>query len=217
VRAGRLRRHHRLPRRPRGAGFVYAQPNVRGSDGYGKAWVHADDGAKRKAVLTDIEDAARHARTAWKAKKVGIFGGSYGGYTAMMGMTYFAGAYDAGVGVVGISNLVSFLENTAPYRRALRVSEYGDPDKDRAVLTELSPITHVGKTKGPMLLIQGATDPRVPVGESIQMHAALEKKGLQSKLIVFPDEGHGVQKRENNVLLLGHALAFFNEHLKESR
>jgi dipeptidyl aminopeptidase/acylaminoacyl peptidase len=196
------------------AGFVYAQPNVRGSDGYGKAWVHADDGAKRKAILTDVEDAAKYARTAWKAKKVGIFGGSYGGYTAMMGMTYFAGAYDAGVGVVGISSLVSFLENTAPYRRALRISEYGDPEKDRAVLTELSPITHVAKTKGPMLLIQGATDPRVPVGESIQMHAALEKKGLSSKLIVFPDEGHGVQKRENNVLLLGHALAFFNEHLK---
>lgn len=200
------------------AGFIYAQPNVRGSDGYGKTWIHADDGAKRKDIITDIEDAALYVRKAWakdgKAPKVGIFGGSYGGYSSFMGMTYFAGAYDAGVEVVGISSLVTFLENTAPYRRALRASEYGDPVKDRAVLTELSPITHVQKTKGPMLLIQGATDPRVPVGEAIQMYEALDKKGLKPKMIVFPDEGHGVQKRENSVLLLGHALAFFEEHLK---
>lgn len=200
------------------AGFVYVQPNVRGSDGYGKTWIHADDGAKRKQVITDIEDAARHLRTAWakggKAPRIGIFGGSYGGYSTLMGMTYFAGAYDVGVEVVGISSLVTFLENTAPYRRALRISEYGDPVADRAVLTELSPITHVHKTQGPMLLIQGATDPRVPVGEAIQMYDALQAKGLPSQLIVFPDEGHGVQKRTNQVLLLGHALAFFERHLK---
>lgn len=202
------------------AGFVYVQPNVRGSDGYGKTWIHADDGAKRKNVITDIEDAAAFVKKAWASKagtvpKVGILGGSYGGYSALMGMTYFAGAYDAGVQVVGISSLVTFLENTAPYRRALRISEYGDPVKDRDVLLELSPITHVHKAKAPMLMIQGATDPRVPVGEAIQMHNALEKKGL-SQMIVFPDEGHGVQKRENNVILLGHAIAFFEKHLKPS-
>jgi dipeptidyl aminopeptidase/acylaminoacyl peptidase len=202
------------------AGFVYVQPNVRGSDGYGKSWIHADDGAKRKNVITDIEDAASFVKKAWASKagtapKVGIFGGSYGGYSSLMGMTYFAGAYDAGVQVVGISSLLTFLENTAPYRRALRVSEYGDPVKDRDVLLELSPITHVQKAKGPMLMIQGASDPRVPVGEAIQMHQALEKKGL-SQMIVFPDEGHGVQKRENNVVLLGHAIAFFEKHLKPS-
>lgn len=200
------------------AGFVYVQPNVRGSDGYGKSWVHADDGAKRKDVVTDIEDAALFIKQAWakdgKAPRIGIFGGSYGGYSSLMGMTYFAGAYDAGVEVVGISSLVTFLENTAPYRRALRISEYGDPITDRAVLTELSPITHVHRAKGPMLLIQGASDPRVPIGEAIQMHEALARQGLV-KMIVFPDEGHGVQKRENNVLLLGHALAFFEQHLKE--
>jgi dipeptidyl aminopeptidase/acylaminoacyl peptidase len=200
------------------AGFVYVQPNVRGSDGYGKTWIHADDGAKRKNVITDIEDAAVFVRKAWASKsgtapKVGIFGGSYGGYASLMGMTYFAGAYDAGVQVVGISSLITFLENTAPYRRALRISEYGDPVKDRDVLLELSPITHVQKAKGPMLMIQGATDPRVPVGEAIQVHEALAKKGL-SQMIVFPDEGHGVQKRENNVVLLGHAIAFFEKQLK---
>ena len=81
------------------------------------------------------------------------------------------------------------------------------------MLTELSPITHVGKTKGPVLLIQGATDPRVPVGEAIQMYQAMQAKKLPAQLIIFPDEGHGVQKRANHVLLLGHAIAFFQRHL----
>ncbi|HVY44776.1 MAG TPA: prolyl oligopeptidase family serine peptidase, partial [Minicystis sp.] len=199
------------------AGFVIAEPNVRGSDGYGKTWIHADDGPKRLKVITDIEDASRFVRTAWakngKAPKVGIFGGSYGGYSALVGMTMFAGAYDAGVEIVGMSNLVTFLENTAPYRRALRVSEYGDPVKDRAALLELSPITYVDRVKAPLLLIQGASDPRVPVGEAIQIHEALDKKKIPNQLIVFADEGHGAQKRGNQALEFGHALRFFQEHL----
>jgi dipeptidyl aminopeptidase/acylaminoacyl peptidase len=129
-------------------------------------------------------------------------------------MTMFAGAYDAGVEVVGISNLVTFLENTAPYRRPLRISEYGDPVKDRDALMALSPTTHVDKIKAPLLLIQGATDPRVPVGEAVQMFDVMQKKKLGAQMIVFPDEGHGVQKRENAVLMLGHALSFFETHLQ---
>ena len=128
-------------------------------------------------------------------------------------MTMFAGAYDAGVANVGMSNLLTFLQNTAPYRRALRASEYGDPDKDRDALVQLSPITHIDKVKAPLMLIQGASDPRVPIGEALQMHAALEKNGRTTKIIVFPDEGHGAQKRENKVLEIGHALDFFETHL----
>lgn len=199
------------------AGFVYVEPNVRGSDGYGKEWLHADDGPKRLQVITDIEDASKFVRTSWahegKAPKVGIMGGSYGGYSTLVGMTRFAGAYDAGVANVGMSNLLTFLLNTAPYRRALRASEYGDPEKDRAALLELSPITHIEKLNAPLLLIQGASDPRVPVGEAVQMHDALEKRNVPTKLVVFADEGHGAQKRENKVLEIGHTLAFFREHL----
>jgi dipeptidyl aminopeptidase/acylaminoacyl peptidase len=201
------------------AGFILVQPNVRGSDGYGRAWIHADDGVKRKKVLTDIEDAAVFIKKSWgkngKTPKVGITGGSYGGYSTLIGMTYFAGAYDSGVEVVGISNLVTFLENTAPYRRALRISEYGDPVKDRAALLDLSATSHVDKIKAPLLLIQGATDPRVPVGEALQMYDAIQKKGVRSELIVFADEGHGVQKRDNQVMALGHTLLFFLETLGE--
>ncbi len=199
------------------AGFTFVEPNVRGSVGYGKTWEHADDGPKRLAVITDIEDAAKHVRSAWaqggRAPKVGIFGGSYGGYSTLVGMTMFAGAYDAGVSIVGISNLVSFLENTAPYRRILRVSEYGDPAKDRDALVKLSPVTYLDRVKAPVLLIQGLSDPRVPAGEALQMHQSMRAKGLDSQLIIFPDEGHGAQKRENQVAQLGHALRFFQKHL----
>jgi len=199
------------------AGFVWVEPNVRGSDGYGKAWLHADDGPKRLAILTDIEDAAIHVRKAFavggKAPKVGVMGGSYGGYSTLVAMSKFAGAYDAGVAIVGMSNLLSFLENTAPYRRALRVSEYGDPVRDHDALVQLSPITYIDKVSAPLLLIQGANDPRVPAGEAIQMHAALEKRGVTTNMILFPDEGHGAQKRENKVLEIGHTLEWFLVHL----
>lgn len=201
------------------AGFIVVQPNVRGSDGYGRTWIHADDGVKRASVITDIEDASVWVKktfaVAGRPPKVGVFGGSYGGYSVLIAMTKFAGAYDAGVDVVGISNLVTFLENTAPYRRVLRISEYGDPVKDREALVALSPTTYVDKIKGPLLIIQGATDPRVPVGEALQMFEVMQSKKLGAELIIFPDEGHGVQKRENTVAMLGHALAFFEKHLRD--
>jgi dipeptidyl aminopeptidase/acylaminoacyl peptidase len=132
-------------------------------------------------------------------------------------MTMFAGAYDAGVDVVGISNLLTFLQNTAPYRRALRVNEYGDPEKDREALVKLSPIAYIDRVKAPLLITQGANDPRVPAGEAVQMQQALEARGVKSRLIIFPDEGHGSAKRANQVLELGNALRFLEEHLEPER
>ena len=200
------------------SGYVLVEPNVRGSDGYGKSWLDADNGPKRLDVVTDIEDAAKWARTAFaangKAPKVGVLGGSYGGYSVLMAMTRFAGAYDAGVSIVGISSLVTFLQNTAPYRRILRASEYGDLEKDRDALVKLSATTYIDHLSAPLLLIQGASDPRVPVGEALQMYDAATKKGVPTGLIIFPDEGHGAQKRENRVLQTGHAVLWFDRYLK---
>ncbi|MBK9519640.1 MAG: S9 family peptidase [Anaeromyxobacter sp.] len=199
------------------AGFVFVQPNVRGSDGYGKSWLQADDGARRLAIITDIEDAATWARRAFAvegaAPRVGITGGSYGGYSALVGMTMFAGAYDAGASVVGIANLVTFLENTAPYRRILRTTEYGDPVKDREALVKLSPTSYVDRVRAPLLVQQGASDPRVPVGEAVQIHDALAARGVPVELVIFADEGHGAQKRENQVLMIGRTIEFFRRHL----
>lgn len=199
------------------AGFVFVEPNVRGSDGYGKTWSHADDGPKRLGVITDIEDASKWVKSTFssggKAPKLGVFGASYGGYSVLMAMTMFAGDYDAGVDIVGISDLRTFLRNTAPYRRILRISEYGDPGQDADALAKLSPMTYIDRLKSPLLIVQGASDPRVPAGESIQLHDALEKKGVPCELTVFPDEGHGAQKRENRVYTLVQAIAFFRKHL----
>ncbi len=199
------------------AGFVYVEPNVRGSDGYGKTWLDADNGAKRLDVITDIDDAGKWIRANWgrngRAPRVGVTGGSYGGYSTLVAMTMFAGTYDAGAAVVGISNLETFLRNTAPYRRILRISEYGDPDKDAEALRKLSPVTYLDRVKAPLLVIQGVNDPRVPAGEAIQIHDLLEKRGVASPLILFADEGHGASKRGNIVLEIGHVIRFFEKHL----
>jgi dipeptidyl aminopeptidase/acylaminoacyl peptidase len=199
------------------AGFVFVEPNVRGSTGYGKSYLAADDGPKRLNVITDLEDVSLFIKKEWakngRAPKIGVLGGSYGGYATLMAMSRFAGAYDAGVSIVGMSNLETFLKNTAPYRAALRIAEYGDPVKDREALQQLSPITYIKNVKAPLLIIQGVNDPRVPAGEAIQMHNELKSRGVESSLILFPDEGHGATKRNNQVIELGHTLQFFQKNL----
>lgn len=199
------------------SGFVFVQPNVRGSDGYGKSWLAADDGAKRLDVITDIEDCALHLRQRFarsgREPRLGVTGGSYGGYSTLVAMTMFAGAYDAGVSIVGMSDLRSFLANTAPYRRMLRASEYGDLEKDAEALAKLSPVTYLERVKGPLLLIQGVDDPRVPAGESIQIQEQLSGRGLDSRLILLEGEGHGAARRASQVVQLGHQLRFFEEQL----
>ncbi len=199
-------------------GFVFVAPNVRGSDGYGKSWLRADNGANRLKVITDIRDCADFIKKNWAKNgvvpKVGITGGSYGGYSTLVGASMFADSYDAAFAIVGMSSLITFIENTAPYRRALRMNEYGDPAKDREVMLQLSPITYVDKVTKPLLIAHGASDPRVPVGEAVQFYEIVHKKNKDSQLIIFPDEGHGVAKRPNIVLLQTYILEFFEKHLR---
>jgi dipeptidyl aminopeptidase/acylaminoacyl peptidase len=199
-------------------GYILVEPNVRGSDGYGRKYIESDNGPKRLDVISDIEDCSKFIRSSWakggKTPKIGIFGWSYGGYSTFFAMTRFAGAYDAGVAMVGMSNLYTFLMNTAPYRRILRISEYGDPEKDKEALKKLSPITYLDQVRSPLLITQGVNDPRVPAGEAIQIQEALTRKKIPSQLILFGDEGHGATKRENRVLELGNLIQFFNKHLQ---
>ena len=114
-----------------------------------------------------------------------------------------------------IALLVTFLMKTAPYRRKLRTSEYGDPEvlADKEALIKLSPMTYLEKVSAPLLVIQGATDPRVPAGEGVQIKEALDAKKIPAELILFADEGHGAQKRDNQVLQYGHMVRFFQEQL----
>ena len=198
-------------------GIIYVEPNVRGSSGMGKKWLDSDNGPKRLNVVTDIEDAALFIRKNWQMQgqspKIGVVGGSYGGYSTLMAMTRFAGAYDVGVSIVGISNLVTFLQNTAPYRRHLRESEYGKLAEDMEALVALSPMTYIDQIKAPLLIIQGVNDPRVPASEALQIYEVLEKKQIESGLILFADEGHGASKKENRILERGHTIRFLKKHL----
>ncbi|OUR99789.1 hypothetical protein A9Q84_01815 [Halobacteriovorax marinus] len=198
-------------------GFIFVKPNVRGSKGLGKKWLNSDNAGKRLDVITDIRDCSIHIKKNWSFNgvipKVGVMGGSYGGYSTLYAMTVFSGHYQAGVARVGMSSLVTFLQNTAEHRRYLRESEYGHLIKDREILEKLSPINYLSKLKDPLLIIQGANDPRVPAGESIQFKEALDRKGINSTLILFPDEGHGVRKRRNRTLSTGHTLNFFIKNL----
>jgi dipeptidyl aminopeptidase/acylaminoacyl peptidase len=200
------------------AGYVLVEPNVRGSDGYGKAWLDADNGARRLDVIGDIDDAGRWVRANWarngKPPRIGAAGGSYGGYATLVAMTLFAGTFDAGAAIVFMSDLAQFLRNTAPYRRALRISEYGDPERDAEALRRLSPSSYLDRVQGPLLLIQGVNDPRAPVGEAVALHEVLAKRGADSTLILFADEGHGAGKRSNQVQEIGHVLQFFDRNLK---
>lgn len=199
-------------------GFIFVEPNVRGSEGYGQMWLHSDNGPKRLKVITDIQDAGEALKRLFTVRgqvpKVGVMGWSYGGYSTLYAMTKFSGTFDAGVSLVGMGNLHTFLQNTAPYRRALRIPEYGDPEKDRDALLELSPVTHLALLKSPLLIIQGAEDPRVPVGEAISFYQEMESKEIPGGLIIFADEGHGSKKRSNQVLELGHTIDFFKNNLK---
>lgn len=199
-------------------GFIYVEPNVRGSTGYGKSYEKADDGAKRLNVISDIAACAEDAKSTFafngRTPKVGVYGGSYGGYATLAALTLFPGTYDAGFAIVGMSSLTSFLKNTAAYRAQLRVSEYGDPVKDADALRKLSPIEFIDKVRAPLMIVHGLNDPRVPVGEAVQFQQLLEKRGQKAKLVIFPDEGHGVQKRPNRVLLHGYLLEFFKINLR---
>lgn len=199
-------------------GFIFVEPNVRGSTGYGKAYLDSDNGPRRLEVITDIPDTAEFLKTKFSrdgnAPKIGVTGGSYGGYSTLYAMTRFAGTYDAGVSSVGMSDLRTFLLNTAPYRRALRISEYGDPEKDKEALRQLSPITFVNQVNAPLLIIQGVSDPRVPAGEAVQFFDRISRRKVPVGLILFADEGHGSQKRSNQVLEIGHTIAWFKKHLQ---
>jgi dipeptidyl aminopeptidase/acylaminoacyl peptidase len=196
------------------AGHTVLVPNVRGSTGYGKRWYSADDGRLRLDSVADL--AAIHAylpRIGADPGRAALWGGSYGGYMVLAGLAFQPGLWAAGVDIVGISSLVTFLRSTAPYRRALREREYGRLDQDLDFLREASPLTRIDAIRAPLLLIHGANDPRVPLSEAEQIHAALTGRGLECELLVYGDEGHGLAKRANRADGYPKALAFLARHL----
>jgi dipeptidyl aminopeptidase/acylaminoacyl peptidase len=182
-------------------GYAVAAPNVRGSTGYGKRYEHLDDIEKRLDSVADL--ASLHdwlsERPEIDGTRAVVYGRSYGGYMVLAALALQPERWAAGIECVGIANLVTFLENTSPYRRAAREREYGSLERDRAFLREASPMTHIDAIRAPLFIQHGRNDPRVPVSESEHIHALLEKKGIPSELLIFEDEGHTVEKLPNRI------------------
>lgn len=199
-----------------GVGVFY--PNVRGSTGYGKTFVSLDNGPfKREDSVKDMAaliDAVR-ADPAVDPAKIGLAGGSYGGYMCYAAAVQLKDKLTATQCTVAISNFVSFLQNTNPYRQDLRRVEYGD-ERDpvqRAKLTEISPLTRVSEIEKPMFVITGANDPRVPKSEADQMVAAIRANGGEAWHLVAADEGHGFRKKANSDYAFLAELVFWKKHL----
>ncbi|GAB3916337.1 peptidase S9 [Microlunatus endophyticus] len=197
-----------------GAGITVLVPNVRGSAGYGKRWISLDDVDKRLDSVADL--AALHdwmPEIGLDPDRSSLWGGSYGGYMVLAGVTMQPELWAAGVDIVGMSSLVTFLENTSAYRRAYREREYGRLETDRDFLVKASPITYLDQLRAPLFVIHGANDPRVPLSEAEQIVAALADRGIRHELKVYADEGHGLAKRANRKDAYPAAIAFLTEIL----
>ncbi len=182
-------------------GVAVIAPNVRGSDGYGRDFLALDNGPLREDSVRDIGALLDwiQAQNTLDDERVVVYGGSYGGYMVLASLTHYNDRLAGGVNIVGISNFVSFLQNTSDYRRDLRRVEYGD-ERDpemRAVFDRISPLTNIGRVNRPLFVIHGYNDPRVPVSEAEQVYAAVRRNGGEAWMMIAMNEGHGFARREN--------------------
>lgn len=196
-------------------GFAVLAPNVRGSTGYGKAYSHLDDVEKRMDSVADLAHAAHWLREQpdIDGERIVVYGGSYGGFMVLAALTSYPDLWAAGIDLVGISNFVTFLENTSDYRRAHREAEYGSLAHHRDILESISPIHQVDEISAPLMVLHGANDPRVPLSEAEQLVAALEARDVPVTFLVFDDEGHGIHKLKNKRVAYPAIVDFLSRHL----
>lgn len=197
-------------------GYAVVAPNVRGSSGYGKTYLGLDDVEKRLDSVKDIVALREYLATIpeFDADKVVVYGGSYGGFMVLACLAFYPEYWAAGVDIVGIANFVTFLENTADYRRALREAEYGSLAHHRELLEQISPIHAVANITAPLFVIHGANDPRVPLSEAEQIVAKLRELDRSVELVVYPDEGHGIGKLKNRLDLYPRVVEFLDGVVK---
>jgi dipeptidyl aminopeptidase/acylaminoacyl peptidase len=198
-------------------GIALIFPNVRGSTGYGKTFSELDNGFLREDSYKDINSLFDWiaARPDLDSDRIAVSGGSYGGHMTLAVSTFYSSRIRCSVDVVGMSNLVTFLEHTEAYRRDLRRVEYGDErdPKMREFLERIAPMNNVEKTKKPMMVVAGKNDPRVPVSESDQIVAALKKQNVPVWYILAKDEGHGYQKKQNQDYQFYATVEFLQQYL----
>jgi dipeptidyl aminopeptidase/acylaminoacyl peptidase len=196
-------------------GIAVFAPNVRGSGGFGKRFVNLDNGVLRWDAIRDIQACADYVVGAGVGApgKLGIMGGSYGGYMTMAGLCTYPDLFAAGVNLFGVVNFKTFFAHTEPWMAAISKIEYGDPDTEGEMLDQLSPMTHIDKVIAPTLVLHGANDTNVPVIEAEQVVENLKRRNIPVEYILFPDEGHGFQKEPNRITSAVATVEWFVKYL----
>ena len=200
-------------------GYVVLGINNRGSSGYGKTFFAADDGKHGREPLWDTVAAKKYLQSLDYVddERIGIIGGSYGGYMVLSALAFQPGEFKAGVNIFGVSNWLRTLESIPPYWESFREALYqeiGNPETQRDFLIATSPLFHADKIDVPLMVLQGANDPRVIKPESDDIVAAVKQNGVPVEYVVFPDEGHGFSKKKNQLEGYGRVLAFLDRYLK---
>ncbi len=198
----------------RGIGVL--APNVRGSSGFGKRFVNLDNVALRYDGIRDIEASVGYLVEAGLGDpaKLGIMGGSYGGYMTMAGLAWYPEMFAAGANLFGVVNFETFFAQTEPWMAAISTLEYGDPVTQAELLRDLSPIHKVDRVKAPTIVLHGANDTNVPVVEAEQVVDSLKQRGVPVEYVLFPDEGHGFRKTANRITSQVAIVKWFEKHLK---
>ncbi len=199
-------------------GYACLQVNYRGSDGYGKDFLNAGNGEWAGKMHDDIIDGARWAieRGIADSNRLGIYGQSFGGYAALVGATFTPDVFRCAIDVVGPSNLLTWINSIPPYWstwKTLLYKRVGNPETEPEFLKSRSPLFKVDQIRIPLLIAQGANDPRVPASESQQIVDAVRGKGVECEYLLFPDEGHGLTKTENRLKFYATAERFLSTHL----
>ena len=200
-------------------GYAVLAVNNRGSAGYGKTFHHLDDKRHGEVDLRDCVEARKYLEGLdWvDGSRVGIIGASYGGYMVAAALAFEPDAFDVGIDICGVTNWVRTIESLPPWFEAVRASVYaemGDPATDEERLHRISPLFHAGNITKPLLVIQGANDPRVPRAESDELVEAAKGNGVPVEYILFPDEGHGLRKRTNRIKASDKFVKFLDRYLK---
>ncbi|KHO24241.1 peptidase S9 [Mycolicibacterium setense] len=195
------------------AGFAVLMPNVRGSGGFGRAFVHADDKELRFAAIDDVADCAQYLvdRGIAAPDRLACSGWSYGGYLTQAALAFHPELFVAGISICGMSDLNTFYRTTEPWIAAASYPEYGHPVADHDLLERLSPLPRAEAVIAPLLLVHGGNDTNVPPDESRQMFEALEALGRTVELLIFDDDGHEIAKRENRAVLVDAAARWLSK------
>jgi len=203
-------------------GYVVLGINNRGSSGYGKTFFAADDQKHGREPLWDCVEAKKWLQTQpfVDGKRIGIIGGSYGGYMVLAALAFQPEVFDVGVDIFGVSNWLRTLQSIPPYWESFRLALYkeiGDPVKDEAMLRANSPLFHADKIRRPLLVLQGQNDPRVIKPESDEIVEAVKKNNVPVQYVVFADEGHGFTKKANEIRAYSATLEFLDKYLRAEK